>query len=234
MNKKIILSLAMFALIIIVIISCEKDYNAGSVTNPPPPVVSKSFIEEFDTASSLARKGWVITNRSNPAGGSSWRQGKYELGGKYGNEIVGFPAFSATYSPTEFISADLGASNNSGEISCWLITPPIPAKNGDQLSFYTRSTGNFPERLQVRGNFTNQSTEVGPDVKSFGDFTQLLIDIDPNYQGLYPATWTKYNITFAGLPSSLTSVRIGFRYMVDNTAANGEMIGIDKVEFISK
>lgn len=233
MNKKLLVSLSIFAFIIIVIISCEKDYTAGTAT-PRPPVVSNSFVEEFDSVSNLSRKGWVITNRSNPVGGLAWRQGKYELGGKFGNDIVGFPAFSAVYSPTEFISADLGVSNNSGEISCWLITPSIPAKNGDQLTFYTRSTGNFPERLQVRGNFTNQSASVGTDVKSFGDFTQLLVDIDPNYAGVYPATWTKYTITFAGLPAALTNVRLGFRYMVDNTGANGEMIGIDKVQFISK
>lgn len=233
MNKKLLLSLLLFSFIVVVIVSCEKDFTANTST-PPPPVVSRSFIEEFDTVSNLSRKGWIITNRSNPIGGHAWRQGKYELGGKFGNDIVGFPAFSAVYSPTEFISADLGVSNNAGEISCWLITPSIPAKNGDELSFYTRSTGAFPERLQVRGNYTNQSANVGGDVKSFGDFTQLLVDIDPNYAGIYPDTWTKYTITFAGLPSALTNVRLGFRYMVDNTAANGEMIGIDKVQFISK
>lgn len=232
MTKKLLLSILSLFLITITVISCEKDYKATS-TPPPPPVVSKSFVEEFDTASSLSRKGWVITNRSEPAGGSAWRQGKYELGGKFGNEIVGFPAYSATYSPTEFISADLGATSNAGKISCWLITPPFPAKNGDVFSFYTRSTGNYPERLQVRGNFTTQSATVGNTVESVGDFTTLLQDIDPDYIGLYPAAWTKYTITFAGLTGSV-NVRIGFRYMVDDTGVNGEMIGLDKVEFISK
>ena len=233
MNKKLFLSLLMFVFIVIVIVSCEKDFTANTVT-PPPPVVSKSFIEEFDTVSSLSRKGWIITNRSKPIGGGAWRQGKYELGGKFGNDIVGFPAFSAVYSPNEFVSADLGVSSNSGEISCWLITPPIPAKNGDEFSFYTRSTGAFPERLQVRANYTNQSANVGTDVKSFGDFTQKLVDIDSAYAGIYPSVWTKYTITFSGLPTALTSVRLGFRYMVDDTGSNGEMIGVDKVQFVSK
>lgn len=232
MNKKFLLSLLSLSLVIVTIVSCEKDYKA-STTTPPPPVVSKSFVEEFDTAASLSRKGWVITNRSTPAGGSAWRQGKYELGGKFGNEIVGFPAYSATYSPNEFISADLGATSNAGKISCWLITPSIPAKNGDVFSFYTRSTGNYPERLQVRGNYTNQSADVGNSLESIGDFTTLLVDIDPDYIGAYPGAWTKYTITFSGL-TGLTNVRLGFRYMVDDTAINGEMIGVDKVEFISK
>jgi hypothetical protein len=233
MNKKFLLSLLTFSFVIVMIVSCEKDFKADT-TPPPPPVVSKSFVEEFDTASNLSKKGWVIINKSYPLGGSAWRQGKYELGGKFGNEIVGFPAYSAVYSPNEFISADLGATDNAGKISCWLITPPMPAKNGDQFSFYTRSTGNYPERLQVRGNYTTQSTNVGETVESVGDFTQLLVDIDPNYAGDFPPTWTKYTITFAGLPAGTTNVRLAFRYMVDDTAVNGEMIGVDKVEFISK
>jgi len=232
MNKKFLLSFLSVSLIIILVVACEKDYTKDPVI-PPPPVVSKSFVEEFDSASSLSRKGWVITNLSTPAGGSAWRQGKYELGGKFGNEIVGFPAYSAVYSPTEFISADLGATDNAGKISCWLITPSFPAKNGDVFSFYTRSTGNYPERLQVRGNYTNQSANVGNDLTSVGDFTNLLVDIDPDYTGTYPGTWTKYTITFAGL-TGLVNVRLAFRYMVDDTAVNGEMIGVDKVEFVSK
>lgn len=232
MNKKILVSLLSLSLVIMMIVSCEKDYKQDD-SIPPPPVVSKSFVEEFDTASSLSRKGWVITNRSVPAGGSAWRQGKYELGGKFGNEIVGFPAYSAVYSPTEFISADLGATDNAGKISCWLITPSFPAKNGDEFSFYTRSTGNYPENLQVRGNYTNQSANVGDNLTSVGDFTNLLVEIDPDYQGLYPGTWTKYTVVFAGL-TGLTNVRLAFRYMVDDTAINGEMIGVDKVEFKSK
>ncbi|MBC7851104.1 MAG: choice-of-anchor J domain-containing protein [Chitinophagaceae bacterium] len=233
MNKKSLLSLLSILIILLVIVSCEKDYK-DEPTVPVPPVVSKSFVEEFDTASSLSRKGWVIINKSYPLGGSAWRQGKYELGGKFGNEIVGFPAYSATLSPNDFLSADLGASDNAGEISCWLITPPMPAKNGDVFSFYTRSTGNYPERLQVRGNYTNQSAYVGDDVKATGDFPVLLVDIDPNYSGLYPIGWTKYTITFSDLPAGTSNIRLAFRYMVDDTGVNGEMIGIDKVEFISK
>ena len=233
MNKKLLFSLLCLSVVMVLIAACEKDFKADD-TPPPPPVVSKSFVEEFDTASSLSRKGWVITNLSMPRGGSAWRQGKYELGGKFGNEIVGFPAYSSIHSPNEFISADLGATDNAGVISCWLISPPIPAKNGDVFSFYTRSTGNFPERLQVRGNFTNGSANVGTTVESVGDFTNLLVDIDPSYAGDFPPTWTKYTITFAGLPAGTTNIRIAFRYMVDDTAVNGEMIGVDKVEFVSK
>lgn len=233
MNKRLILSFLGIAMIMTVIVSCEKDYKQEEPISRPP-VQTRSFIEEFDTVANIAKKGWVITNRSNPIGGRAWRQGKYELGGKLGNEIVGFPAFSAVYSPNEFVSADLATTGDGGEISCWLISPPMPAKNGDQFSFYTRSTGAFPERLQVRANYTNQSANVGAGVKDFGDYTTSLLDINPNYGNDYPENWTKYTITFAGLPSALTSVRVAFRYMVDDISVNGDMIGIDKFEFVSK
>ncbi len=232
MNKKVVLSLAVLTTIVLFVVSCEKDYKTETIDRPA--VVQKSFTEEFDTVSNLSGKGWVITNRSNPVGGRAWRQGKYELGGKLGNEIVGFQAYSAVYSPNEFISCDLAATGDGGEISCWLISPSLPAKNGDQITFYTRSTGLYPERLQVRANYTNQSANVGSSSKEFGDFTNLLLDINPDYQMDYPDTWTKYTLTFTGLPSSLTAVRVAFRYMVDDISINGDMIGIDQFQFISK
>lgn len=232
MSKKYFLSLGSLLIMVFFIISCEKDYKEETVQ--PPIVVEKSFVEEFDTVASIANRGWVITNRSNPVGGRAWRQGKYELGGKLGNEIVGFTAYSAIYNPNEFISADLATSYDAGEVSCWLITPAMPAKNGDQIRFYTRSTGLYPERLQVRANYTNQSINVGSNSKEFGDFSELLLDINPDYGMNYPDTWTQYTLTFAGLPASLTGVRVAFRYMIDDISVNGDMIGIDKFEFISK
>lgn len=234
MKKQLHYSSLFLLLLLALMVACEKDYTTQTNPGPPPPAPGKSFVEEFDTVANLSAKGWLNFNRSFPYGGHAWRQGKYELGGKFGNEIVGFPAFSAKYEPTEFISADLSASDGAGQISCWLISPPIPAKNGDVFSFYTRSTGNFPERLQLRANFSSESTAIANGPAAIGDFSELLIDIDPNYLGLYPAEWTKYSISFTGIPTAATTIRVAFRYMVDDTGVNGEMIGIDKVEFISK
>lgn len=236
MTKKFILSALLLSMVTIVVVSCEKD-DKPATTVPVPPVVSKSFVEEFDTVANLAKKGWVIVNNSAPYGPGGWRQGKYELGGKLGNDVVGFPAFSATYNQKEFASVDLTAGNDVAVISAWLITKEIPVKNGDVLSFYTRTHGDYVDRMQVRANYTNASANVGSGPNEVGDFTTLLVDINPNYiLSDYPAEWTKYTITVSGVTGTI-SARFAFRYFVENagpSGSNSDMIGVDKVEFISK
>lgn len=235
MNKKLFLSFLSLSLIVVTVISCEKD--AKTVTPPPPPpVVSKSFVEEFDTVANLAAKGWVIVNNSAPFGPVAWRQGKYELGGKLGNDVVGFPAYSAVYNQNEFVSADLTAGNDVATISCWLISKEIPVKNGDVVSFYTRTHGDYEDRMQVRANYKNASVNVGSGAEDLGDFTTLLLDINPGLNTTYPTTWTKYSLTVAGVTGTINA-RFAFRYYVTNagpSGANSDMIGVDKFEFVSK
>ena len=237
MIRQLILPFLFLGLFLGLIISCEKDEDSNNIP-PPPPVISRSFIEEFDTVANLAQKGWVIQNNSHPFGPTAWRQGKYELGGKIGNTVVGFPAYSAVYNQNEFISVDLNAGSGAAQISCWLVTRPIRMKNGDEFSFYTRTKGEFVDRLQVRANFTTGSANVGSSPTDVGDFTTLLLDIN---EGMtlpgYPKVWTKYTIPLAGLPGGLINGRIAFRYYVPNGGPNGndsDMIGIDKFEFTAK
>lgn len=223
-------------LILLLIIACEKESVTPTPT-PPAPAAPLSFVEEFDTVANLGKKGWEIINKSEPFGPFAWRQGRYELGGKYGNEVFGFPAYSAVYNPNEFISADLNACNNAGTISCWLISRILTVKNGDVLRFYTRTHGDYPDRLEVRGNFSNTQLELGNSAESTGDFSTLLLTINPDLtpQG-YPTTWTPYSIVFSGLSGTLQA-RIGFRYYVTRGGPGGDnsdMIGLDKLEFISK
>lgn len=236
MTKKFILYTLMLSLVMVVVVSCEKD-DKPATTVPVPPVVSKSFVEEFDTVANLAKKGWVIVNNSAPYGPGGWRQGKYELGGKLGNDVVGFPAYSATYNQNEFASVDLTAGNDVAVINAWLITKEIPVKNGDVLTFYTKARGDYADRLQVRANYSNASFNVGSGPNEVGDFTTLLVDINPNYTlSDYPTDWTKYTITVSGVTGTV-SARFAFRYFVENagpSGANSDMIGVDKVEFSSK
>ncbi|HUR11435.1 MAG TPA: choice-of-anchor J domain-containing protein [Flavitalea sp.] len=236
MNKRLFISLLGIFIFIMLMIACEKDPKPD--TTPPPPVLIKSFVEEFDTVANLSRKGWVIQNNSDPYGPSAWRQGKYELGGKLGSDVVGFPAFSAVYNQNEFISVDLNAGSGASLISCWLITPPMPMKNGDQVTFYTRTHGDYIDRMQVRGNFTNGSANVGNTAGGVGDFSSLLLDINAAMTSTgYPVDWTKYTLTMTGLPSGQVNGRIAFRYYVPNggpAGSDGDMIGIDTFSFISK
>jgi hypothetical protein len=223
-------------LFVLLILSCQKE-SPTLTPSSPSTSASLSFVEEFDTVANLGSKGWQIINKSEPFGSYAWRQGRYELGGKYGNEVFGFAAYSAVYNPNEFISADLNACKNLGTISCWLITRILTVKNGDVLSFYTRTHGDYPDRLEVRGNFTTSQIELGNSSESTGDFSTLLLTINPDLtpQG-YPTSWTPYSIVFSGL-SGVVQARIGFRYYVTRGGPGGDnsdMIGLDKLEFISK
>ncbi|MBY0536700.1 MAG: choice-of-anchor J domain-containing protein [Chitinophagaceae bacterium] len=236
MAKKLFLSLTGLSLAMVLIVACEKDAKTDEKL-PAPPVVSNSFVEEFDTVGNLSAKGWVIVNNSAPSGPMSWRQGKYELGGKLGNDIVGFPAYSAVYNQNEFASVDLNCGSDVATLSAWIITKEIIVKNGDVLSFYTRCNGDYADRLQVRANYTTTSTNVGSGPNEVGDFSTLLLDINPNLNLVdYPVSWTKYSITVSGVTGTVKA-RFGFRYFVTEggpSGANSDMIGIDKLEFVSK
>jgi hypothetical protein len=237
MKLKLSYILPSLAVFILFVIACEKDFKADEKP-APPPVVSKSFAEEFDSVGNLSKKGWVIVNNSFPYGPLAWRQGKYELGGKLGNEIVGFPAYSAVYNANEFISVDLTCGEGLATLNAWLITPPMTMKEGDQLTFYTKAKGDYADRLEIRGNFSSESTFVGKGAEEVGDFKDILLVINPALTlSDYPVEWTKYTVTLPKLPGTQIKGRLAFRYYVTEggpEGANSDMIGVDKLEFISK
>jgi hypothetical protein len=81
----------------------------------------------------------------------------------------------------------------------------------------------------VRISTNGASTDVGGTALSIGDFTRLVIEINPNLQqGGYPQDWTEFIIT----PEVLGEIqgRIAFRYFVTNggpDGVNANYIGID-------
>jgi hypothetical protein len=246
MKKKIIIPVLLLTVIVAGITACIKD--AQPVTAKTPAVVSASFTEEFDDVGTLGNKGWVITNNSDNVGPEAWRQGRYETANKasiVNNSVIGFPAYSASKSPNDFISCDFYAGSGVSNMSVWLISPVTTMKNGDQLIFYSRSaidSGSYflkysIDRLQVRANITNPSANVGKDWTSTGDFPALWLDINAALtDGGYPAVWTKYTITLSGITDTVRS-RFAFRYFVPNGGPDGPnagMVGIDSLAFISK
>jgi hypothetical protein len=78
------------------------------------------------------------------------------------------------------------------------------------------------------------STNVGSTATSVGDFTTLLLDINPTYTTSgYPNAWTQFLVTISGLGGP-TSGRLGFRYFDENggpSGARSDYIGIDTVQF---
>jgi subtilisin-like proprotein convertase family protein len=189
------------------------------------PSFSQILINEgFNTAIPLPT-GWAQQNLSTPVGTTGWFQGN----------PANFPAFNG--STNSYIGANFNSVSGDNTISNWLFAPAIPIKNGDQLTFYTRTIGtgpgSFPDRLQVRLSTNGASVNAGTTNTSVGDFTTLLLDINPTLnQTAYPAVWTLYTVTISGLTGP-TNGRIAFRYFVTNggSGANSDNIGIDQVTY---
>ncbi|MEO5683021.1 MAG: choice-of-anchor J domain-containing protein [Chitinophagaceae bacterium] len=246
MKNKYLVPASLLMAITVMLSACIKDEEVKDPNRPV--VVSNSWNEEFDDAGSLGGKGWVIINNSDKVGPEAWRQGRYEstnkatLGLDY---IVGFPAFSSSRSPNDFISCDFYAGAAVANMSVWLISPATKMKNGDQIVFYTRDAiddGSFAikdgtDRVQVRANFGTPSTNTGKLWTSVGDFSTLLLDINAGLSfGGYPTTWTKYTITLAGITGTVNG-RFAFRYFVPDGGPDGinaGEVGIDALSFISK
>jgi hypothetical protein len=119
------------------------------------------------------------------------------------------------------------------------------------LTFYTRTastalaamgmpsgvcgTGNvFPDRLQVRMSTNGASINVGTTAFDVGDFTNLLLDINPTYTIVgYPEAWTQFTVTISGVPTGATG-RLALRYFVENGGPEGtrsNYIGIDRAVY---
>jgi len=184
---------------------------------------AQGFTEGFNDITTLVPGGWFMQNNSVPVGSTGWFQG---------NDIV-FPAQSGA--TNSYIGANFNNTTGANTISNWLLTPNRTFRNGDVLTFYTRYSGSiYPDRLQVRLSTNGASTNVGTGSAAVGDFTTLLLDINPTLTvSGYPAVWTQYTITLSGL-SAPTSGRFAFRYFVTNggpTGANSDYIGIDNVVY---
>lgn len=240
------------------IISCEKD-TVQTTAQPQPVPQQVSFTEQFNNVGDLSTKGWIFKNNSEPIGQAGWRQGRYESASQQQYKFLapvpylGFPAYTATNSPNDFISCDATCVNDAnvagGEISAWLISPVVPVKDGDSITFYTRAVddANYgwfcKDRMQVRINFTG-TTDVGGSPASTGAFATVLQDINSGYvyndPGGYPRVWTKIALKISGVPGgSVKKARFAFRYMGTDAGVFGgsaadnypSVVGIDALSF---
>jgi hypothetical protein len=158
--------------------------------------------ENFDDISTLAASGWSMVNNSSPAGETGWFQGNSGV----------FEAQSGaadSYIAANFLNAGFG-----GTIDNWLITPTVQLFGYADLSFSTRSGGAFPDALEV---YFNETGSINP-----ADF--VLLGSLP--LGSYPTDWTTINLQYTGS----VDASFAFRYHVENTAENGDYIGIDSVQ----
>ncbi len=191
-----------------------------------PPIGSCTLNEGFDNVAGLVAAGWSLQNLSNPAGTSTWFQGNPGV----------FPAFSGA--TNSYIGANFNATTGANTISNWLLTPVQALANGATFSFQTRiptvAGTEFPDRLEVRLSTAGSSTNVGATNASVGDFTTVLLTINPTLvTGVYPQVWTEFTVTISGLAAPTTG-RIGFRYFVESGGPGGDnsnYIGLDDVKY---
>ena len=227
----------------VLITSCGEEKVTAETIQP----ASLSYHEEFDSMQRVIDMGWKGVNLSDPIGGDSWQQGSYIVNTQKGGPFVSrISAHSYKASANEHAFVPYTAGTDLSFINCWLITPELSMKNGDKISFWTTTASpvNYPDRMQVWLNPTNNSTNVGRTANETGDFTTKLLDLNPNlsfspYPNGYPTTWTKFEIVIAGLPNGTIAQkhRIGFRYYVRNGGPDGSVsdeIGIDDFDFISQ
>lgn len=195
--------------------------STAAVMSAPPAFVSL-LNEGFNTVVPLPA-GWAAQNLSTTVGATGWFQG---------NSAV-FPSQSGA--PTAYIAANFQNTTGTNTISNWLFTPTVTLQNGDVVEFWTRTVSAplFPDRLEVRWSGNGASTNAGATSTSVGDFTTLLLTVNPSLTTSgYPSSWTRFTATISGL-SGPTSGRVAFRYFVTNggpTGANSDYIGIDEVK----
>ena len=232
-------ALCLAALFVGLVYSCKKDPSPSPNSDCPsdygPPTdlgIRASFTEEFDSVYKLSTKGWVLkdnTPSSNSSGfGAAWTQGQF--GPDKGGVWHGFTPYSYTNWKDEYVYSYL-PSSSPVTVSSWLITPVLSVKNGDKISFYTRSdtTGNCIERMQVLMN-RSSSENTGNLYSSVCSFSTVLMDINAGQTvNGYPTTWTKYEYTFSGV-SGRIDTRVAFRHYVASTSS-AKGIGIDLFKF---
>jgi hypothetical protein len=150
---------------------------------------------------------WYAAYNSTPGGETGWFQGDNTS------------AFSASSGPANsYIAANFANAPYGGNVDTWLITPELSLLSHTEISFDTRTAGNFPgDNLAL---YINDSA----DTLDFGAFQFV------GALGSYPTDWTTFFAAFDGIGST---ARFAFRYTVTDTSVNGDYIGIDNVRVTS-
>ena len=188
------------------------------VTSQAQLVETFDFTTDVNGGDGEIANGWMALLRSSVLG---------TTGTFVGNPDV-FPAFSGEYLGMNF--------NNSGSlgpndiISTWVVSPVITFNNGDQLVFWTRKNDDdtFQDRAEVRLSLAGDSLDVGTDPTDVGDFTELLLEINPNQDvDGYPQEWTEFTLEVSGLAGP-TDGRFAFHYFVIGLDIDSDYIGLDE------
>jgi hypothetical protein len=220
-----------------------KTITALAVIGTACCVAQADFNESFE-AFPYNGTGWSWHNQSNPinpetidptdpGGWNHLLQGWQQSSGPVG-------VYTHTGAHSLMVAFNVGSGDST--LSDWAITPTQTLHNGDTFSFWTIDRDadpnsiffGFADRLQVRLSTNGASDNTGTSEFDVGDFTTLLLDINPTLDPAgYPSQWTQYTFTVSGL-SAPTQGRYAFRYFVTDggpEGTNSDYILIDDVSY---
>ena len=140
----------------------------------------------FDgTTAAMLTAGWEVTNQSSPVytGAPTWSipatapTTTFAGGGQAGG--------GTSFALINYTSTGTSSTAGTGTISNWLISPAVDVQNGDVVSFYTRIGRNaaalYADRLQLRMSTAGAFTSLpSGGATGLGDFTNLLVDVNPD------------------------------------------------------
>ena len=200
--------------------------------------LNEGFEPPDNTIAQLQSEGWTFINNSNPEGSqtAAW---------VIDNDAPNLFAHSGSnWIGTGFQS---GVGGNGNVVSDWMILPTMTFQAASSLTFFTISAGSneFPDRLQVLLSLNGNSSNVGAvgSTSNFGDFTNVLLDINPTYSTTFtPGTlngypnlganstqpYVEYSVPNLGQFAGDTG-RIAFHYFLTNTATQGSNIAVDDI-----
>lgn len=190
--------------------------TSAAVQAAPTPL----FTEGFDGGLPAT---WTYVNNSTAGGSTNWFQP---------DGVTSFAPFPAQAGATNsYAASNFNAAGFGGDISNWMITPSMTIDNGYTFSFYARTdTTGVVDNLELRLSTTG--TGVGTTTTSLGDFTTLLVAVNPTLDpDGFPDAWTQFTATITGL-SGPTTAYFGFRYVVSDTSVNGNYVGVDTVSLV--
>lgn len=179
--------------------------------------------EGFDDIENLP--GWTMTNQSTTIGTTNWFQGNITVFNSHSGE------------PTSYIGANFNnTTGGTGTISNWLITPTLNLKDGDTLTFWTRTSAAsiWDDRLEVRSSVGAMTVPSGGPT-DVGSFTTVNLIINDDYSLSYPEVWTEYEVVVSGVGSTPVAMNFAFRYNVILAGPSGtysNYIGIDTVSVV--
>jgi len=158
--------------------------------------------ESFDDVTTLAGKGWVLTNDSIPTGTTAWFQGDVSAAGDvfYGDGSSG----------GGYIAANYNNAATGGFVNNFLITPIFSTETAGTVSFLAKADVVDPYYDLIRIGFSSGSSSpfnfsLSPAITLSGD-------------------WVQYTFSYAA--AGIGSVA---RFAIDYTgwANNANYIGVD-------